>query len=69
MWVWSQTVQIQTPAPPSTSCATLDKVLNLSELWFLICEMETVIALCPMLDMSVKGVKTYKSLRTVSGAE
>lgn len=28
--------------------------------------METVIALCPMLDVSVKWVKTYKSLRTVS---
>lgn len=48
---------------------TLDEVLNLSEPQFLICELEMAIALFPMLDVSIKWVKTYRSLRTVSGTE
>lgn len=69
MWLWSQNAQIQTPALPSTSCVTVGKVLSLSVPQFLTCEMDIVIALSPVVDMDIKWVYTYKSLRTVSDTD
>lgn len=67
MWLWSQNAQIQTLALPSTSCVTVDKVFSLSVPQFLICEMDIIITLPPVLAMNLQWVYTHKSLRAVSG--